>query len=100
MATNNNLKDYLIDLYQGIASRKANASKNPQDFRSEIENLVFTSDAKAAASDIRAGKTASVNDEYLQKAENYLFNELAVALDMSYDAGKEYFNSRVEQASR
>lgn len=62
MAKNNNLKDYLIDLYQGIASRKPNASKNPQDFRSEIENLVFTSDANAAASDIRAGKTAYVND--------------------------------------
>ena len=62
MAKNNNLKDYLIDLYQGIASRKPNASKNPQDFRSEIENLVFTSDANAAAADIRAGKTAYVND--------------------------------------
>ena len=62
MAKNNNLKDYLVDLYQGIASRKPNASKNPQDFRSEIENLVFTSDANAAASDIRAGKTAYVND--------------------------------------
>lgn len=62
MAKNNNLKDYLVDLYQGIASRKPNASKNPQDFRSEIENLVFTSDADAAASDIRAGKTAYVND--------------------------------------
>lgn len=62
MAKNNNLKDYLVDLYQGIASRKPNASKNPQDFRSEIENLVFTSDANAAASDIRVGKTAYVND--------------------------------------
>ena len=62
MAKNNNLKDYLVDLYQGIASRKPNASKNPQDFRSEIENLVFTSDANAAASDIRLGKTAYVND--------------------------------------
>ena len=62
MAKNNNLKDYLVDLYQGIASRKPNASKNPQNFRSEIENLVFTSDADAAASDIRLGKTAYVND--------------------------------------
>ena len=62
MAKNNNLKDYLVDLYQGIASRKPNASKNPQDFRSEIENLVFTSDANAAAPDIRAGKTAYAND--------------------------------------
>ena len=81
MAKNNNLKDYLIDLYQGIASRKPNASKNPQDFRSEIENLVFTSDADAAAADIRAGKTAYVNDvkitgtieDYDERTENGLF---------------------------
>ena len=81
MAKNNNLKDYLVDLYQGIASRKPNASKNPQDFRSEIENLVFTSDANAAASDIRAGKTAYVNDvkitgtieDYDERTENGLF---------------------------
>ena len=62
MAKNNNLKDYLVDLYEGISSRKPNASKNPQDFRNEIENLVFTSDANAVAGDIRIGKTAYVND--------------------------------------
>lgn len=39
MAKNNNLKDFLIDLYEGIASKKPNASRNPQDFRSEIESI-------------------------------------------------------------
>ena len=39
MSKSNNLKDYLADLYQGIASKKPNASKNPQDFRAEIESI-------------------------------------------------------------
>lgn len=39
MAKNDNLNDYLADLYLGIRSKNPNASKNPQDFRSEIENI-------------------------------------------------------------
>lgn len=39
MSKENNLKDYLTDLYQGIASKKPDASKNPQDFRAEIEAI-------------------------------------------------------------
>ena len=39
MSKENNLKDFLADLYQGIVSKKADASKNPQDFRSEIEAI-------------------------------------------------------------
>ena len=62
MPKNNNLQDYLKDLYDGIRSRKPDASKNPQDFRHEIENLVFTGDADAIAADIRLNKTAYVND--------------------------------------
>lgn len=40
MSKQDNLKDYLADLYQGIASKKPGASKNPQDFRREIESIV------------------------------------------------------------
>lgn len=40
MSKENNLKDYLVDLYRGIASKKPGASKNPQDFRAEIESIV------------------------------------------------------------
>jgi hypothetical protein len=39
MSKENNLTDYLEDLYQGIASKKPGASKNPQDFRAEIESI-------------------------------------------------------------
>lgn len=45
MSKKDNLKDYLADLYEGIASRKPNASKNPQDFRSEIEGIGFVLEA-------------------------------------------------------
>ena len=62
MPKTNNLQDYLQDLYEGISSKKPNASKNPQDFRNEIENLISTGDATAKAADIRLGKTAYAND--------------------------------------
>ena len=39
MSKENNLKDYLTDLYEGIASKKPGASRNPQDFRQEIESI-------------------------------------------------------------
>ena len=39
MSKENNLKDYLTDLYQGIVSKKPGASRNPQNFRSEIEQI-------------------------------------------------------------
>lgn len=39
MSKENNLHDYFVDLYQGIASKKPNASKNPQHFRAEIEAI-------------------------------------------------------------
>lgn len=42
-------------------------------------------------------KPASVDHEYFEKAEYYLFNEIAVVLDMSYDEAKAYFTSEVEK---
>ena len=39
MSKKDNLKDYLTDLYEGIASKKPDASKNPQKFREEIEAI-------------------------------------------------------------
>lgn len=39
MSKQDNLKDFLTDLYAGIVSKKPNASRNPQDFRSEIESI-------------------------------------------------------------
>lgn len=39
MSKQNNLKDYLTDLYDGISSKKPDASRNPQNFRAEIEAI-------------------------------------------------------------
>lgn len=39
MSKSDNLRDYLADLYEGIAEKKPGASKNPQDFRREIEGI-------------------------------------------------------------
>ena len=39
MSKQNNLKDYLTDLYAGIATKKPDASRNPQNFRAEIESI-------------------------------------------------------------
>lgn len=39
MAKTNNLNDYLADLYLGIRSKNQKASKNPQNFRREIEAI-------------------------------------------------------------
>lgn len=42
-------------------------------------------------------KAASVDDEYLQKAEGYLYNELSVVLGMSFEEAKEYFTEEVSK---
>ena len=39
MSKADNLRDYLSDLYEGIVSKKSGASRQPQNFRSEIESL-------------------------------------------------------------
>jgi RNA polymerase-interacting CarD/CdnL/TRCF family regulator len=44
-------------------------------------------------------KAASVDDEYLQKAEKYLYEELAVSLGMSFEDAKSYFLEEVHKVS-
>lgn len=44
-------------------------------------------------------KMASVDDEHLQKAEKYLYAEIAVALGLSYDESKEFFENEVKKIS-
>lgn len=47
MSKRDNLSDYFTDLYQGIKSKKPDASKNPQDFRREIESVEGGGDLSA-----------------------------------------------------
>lgn len=44
-------------------------------------------------------KLATVDDEYLQKAEKYLFDELSVVLGISYEEAREYFLQGVSRAA-
>lgn len=62
MPKNNNLQDYLKDLYEGIKSVKPSASKDPQQFRSEVESLAHPADATATSADIRLGETAYTSE--------------------------------------
>lgn len=70
MAKNNNLTDFLTGVADAIRAKKGTFSTiNPQDFESEIETIqtgVDTADATATAADIRAGKTAYVNEEKVE----------------------------------
>ncbi len=40
-------------------------------------------------------KLASIDDEYLQKAEKYLYDEISVALGMTYAEAKAHFEAEV-----
>ena len=40
-------------------------------------------------------KLASIDAEYLEKAENLLYSELSVAMNMTYDESKEFFEKEV-----
>ena len=45
-------------------------------------------------------KLASIDAEYLNKAEKLLYSELSVALNMSYDESKEFFEQEVAKVSK
>ena len=45
-------------------------------------------------------KLASIDNEYLDKAEKLLYTELSVALGMSYDHSKKFFENEVALAAR
>lgn len=44
-------------------------------------------------------KLASIDDEYLQKAEKYLYEEISVALGKTYAEAKAYFEEEVAKIS-
>ncbi len=44
-------------------------------------------------------KLATVDDEYLQKAEKYLFDEISASLGISFEEARVFFNEGVRRAS-
>lgn len=74
MNKTNNLRAYLRDLYEGIVSKKPDASRNPQNFRSEIEairtggELYEVMDASELPEDAPNGSLALVEGEPIPEA--------------------------------
>jgi hypothetical protein len=63
MSKENNLKEYLKDLYDGIKTKKPDASRNPQDFKRDILSIqtggtLPTLSKPATADHIQYGKEA------------------------------------------
>ncbi|MBR2829924.1 MAG: hypothetical protein IKE68_05195 [Solobacterium sp.] len=42
-------------------------------------------------------KLASIDGEYMRKAEQYLFEEFAVALETTFDQAKDYFVKQLDK---
>lgn len=67
------------------------------DSLEDLVCIIKTSYQRNADRSEQHKKLASIDDEYLQKAEKYLFDELSVALNMSFDQSKAYFNREVKK---
>lgn len=78
-----------------MKSQYANLLKT--DKLSDLVCIIKTSYGRNKVRMEQHKKLASVDDEYLRKAEKYLFDELSVSLGMSYDEAKDYFNAEVDK---
>jgi len=68
------------------------------DELSDLVRIIKTSYGRNKARMEQHKKLASIDDEYLQKAEKYLYDEISVALNMSFDESKQFFESEVAKA--
>ena len=64
---------------------------------SDLICIIKTSYGRNKARMEQHKKLANIDDEYLQKAEKYLYEEVAAAMNMSYDEAKKYFEEEVEK---
>ncbi len=62
---------------------------------SELVRIIKTSYGRNQERLEQHKKLASIDDEYLQIAEKYLYEELSVVLDLSIEDTKEYFEKEV-----
>ncbi len=68
------------------------------DSLEDLITVIKTTYMRNAMREQNHKKTASIDEEYLGKAETYLYNELSYVLNMSPEDCKAYFNSEVEKA--
>lgn len=66
---------------------------------SDLICIIKTSYGRNKARMEQHKKLASIDDEYLQKAEKYLYDEISVAMGISYDEAKNYFEDEVAKAA-
>ncbi len=103
-------KDEIIDLIHEAPSIELLENKSA-NMKSQYANLLKTDNISDLVCIIKTSyernrirmeqhkKAASVDDEYLQKAEKYLYDEIAVSLGMSYEDAKSYFLEEVNKLS-
>ena len=66
---------------------------------SDLIRIIKTSYSRNQARLEQHKKLASIDDEYLRKAEQYLYAELSVSLGMSFDESKTWFEEEVSKAA-
>ncbi len=66
---------------------------------SDLVRIIKTSYGRNKARMEQHKKLASIDDEYLKKAEKYLYDEISVALGMTYDEAKAHFEDEVAKIS-
>lgn len=88
-----------------LASKPANmkssyANAMNGDSLEDLVCIIKTSYQRNMERRLNHKKLASVDEEYLEKAEKYLYTELSVVLDMPYDKTKEYFEKEVARQQK
>ena len=104
-------KDEIHDLIQNTPDIETLVNK-PANMKSQYSALLKTDDLSDLVRIIKTSygrnkirmeqhkKLASIDDEYLQRAEKYLYDEISVALNLSYDESKQYFEDEVAKTKK
>ncbi|MBQ9048724.1 MAG: hypothetical protein IJ120_12580 [Solobacterium sp.] len=66
----------------------------------DLIRIIKTSYQRNKARQDSHKKLAAIDGEYLNKAEHYLFSELAVALNMTFEESKEFFEEKMKEIDK
>mgnify|MGYP004483011137 CR=1 FL=1 len=101
-------KEEIQDLIEAIKNQEPVESKT-SNLKSQYSNLLNSDSLEDLVRIIKTSyqrnqqriaqnkRTASIDDEYLHKAEKYLFNEIAASLNISYEEAEQYFKEQVNR---
>ena len=101
-------KEEIQDLIEAIKNQDPVESKT-SNLKSQYSNLLNSDSLEDLVRIIKTSyqrnqqriaqnkRTASIDDEYLHKAEKYLFNEIAASLNISYEEAGQYFKEQVNR---